>query len=171
MKVEYPKGYYSTLEDVQSMTFMNPMGQSVPLTEMAQVRMVQGTQTVSRTDGRFSATINVIMTAKEKDAIMEEMQPQLDAMDFDDKANYITSMTDQMMKEEFEAIGLAIISRPLSGIHGNGNTVRICSILSTYHALHPLCGDRFRLYAAGDGRQDLHDRTPRRTDALGYRGK
>ncbi|MCR5126571.1 MAG: efflux RND transporter permease subunit [Lachnospiraceae bacterium] len=109
VKVEYPKGYYSTLEDVQSMTFMNPMGQSVPLTEMAQVRMVQGTQTVSRTDGRFSATINVIMTAKEKDAIMEEMQPQLDAMDFDDKANFVPSMTDQMMEEEFDAITNAII--------------------------------------------------------------
>ena len=109
VKVEYPKGYYSTLEDVQSMTFTNPMGQSVPLTEMAQVRMVQGTQTVSRTDGRFSATINVIMTAKEKDAIMEEMQPQLDAMDFDDKANFVPSMTDQMMEEEFDAITNAII--------------------------------------------------------------
>ena len=109
VKVEYPKGYFSTLEDVQSMTFMNPMGQSVPLTEMAQVRMVQGTQTVSRTDGRFSATINVIMTEKEKDAIMEEMQPQLDALDFDDKANFVPSMTDQMMEEEFDAIKGAII--------------------------------------------------------------
>ncbi len=109
VKVEYPKGYFSTLEDVQSMTFMNPMGQSVPLTEMAQVRMVQGTQTVSRTDGRFSATINVIMTEKEKDAIMEEMQPQLDALDFDDKANFVPSMTDQMMEEEFDAIKSAII--------------------------------------------------------------
>lgn len=109
VKVEYPKGYFATIDDVQAMTFMNPRGQSVPLTEVAQVRLVQGTQSVSRTDGRFSATINVIMTEKEKDAIMEVAQPKLDAMDLGEGVNFVPSMTDQMMEEEFDAIGNAII--------------------------------------------------------------
>lgn len=109
VKVEYPKGYYGTIEDVQSMTFINPRGQSVPLTEIAQVHMVQGTQTVSRTDGRFSATINVIMTEKDKDAIMDEVQPKLDTMDLGKGVNFVPSMTDEMMEEEFEAIEMAIV--------------------------------------------------------------
>ena len=109
VKVEYPKGYFTTLEDVQSMTLTSPTGLSVPLTEIADIRMVQGSEMVSRTDGRFSATITAVMTEKDKDAIMDEVQPKLDVLDLGTGVNYITSMTDEMMNEEFAAIGLAIV--------------------------------------------------------------
>ena len=109
VKVEYPKGYYTTLDDVQSMTLMSPAGMSVPLTEIAEIRMVQGSEMVSRTDGRFSATITAVMTEKEKDAIMKDVQPKLDTLDLGPGVNYISNMTDEMMNEEFTAIGLAIV--------------------------------------------------------------
>ncbi|MBR1471380.1 MAG: efflux RND transporter permease subunit, partial [Lachnospiraceae bacterium] len=109
VKVEYPKGYFATADDVQAMTFMNATGVSVPLSEIANVRFEQGSQMVARTDGRFSATIEAVMTEETQARIMEELQPKLDALDLGEGANYIESVGDEMMDEEFAAIGQAIV--------------------------------------------------------------
>lgn len=109
IKVENPKDYYSSLTDVESMTFTNTRGKTVPLSEIADIRLEMGSQTVVRTDGRFSATVEAIMTEATQDEILEELEPKMDALDLGEGVNYITNMGDEIRDEEFGAIGQAIV--------------------------------------------------------------
>ena len=108
IKVENPKDYYRSLADVESMTLTNTRGQTVPITEIADIRLEMGSMTIVRTDGRFSATVEAIMTADTQDAILDELEPKMEELDLGEGVNYITSMGDEIRDEEFGAIGQAI---------------------------------------------------------------
>ena len=108
IKVEYPKGYYTSLDDVRSMTFTNSSGVEVPLSEIADIQFTQAAQTVTRTNGRFSASITALMTAETKDEIMDGVQERLDALTLPNGANFIENSITQTMNEEFSDIELAI---------------------------------------------------------------
>ncbi len=108
IKVEYPKDYFKTLDDVRSMTFTNTQGVDVPLSEIADIRFTQAAQTVTRTNGRFSASITALMTAETKDEIMDGVHERLDALTLPAGANFIENSISQTMNEEFSDIGLAI---------------------------------------------------------------
>lgn len=108
IKVEYPKDYYRSLDEVRTMTFMNPQGVNIPLSEIADIHLAQAAQTVSRTDGRFSAAITAVMTSETKDEIMDVVQPQLDDLELPDGVNFIDNAIQDTMDEEFSAVGQAI---------------------------------------------------------------
>lgn len=108
LKVEYPKDYYKSLDDVRTMTFMNPQGVSVPLSEIADIHLSQAAQTVSRTDGRFSAAITAVMTSETKDGIMDIVRPKLDELELPVGVNFIDNAIQDSMNEEFAAVGQAI---------------------------------------------------------------
>ncbi|MCR5603184.1 MAG: efflux RND transporter permease subunit [Lachnospiraceae bacterium] len=109
IKVEYPKDYYRSLDDVRTMTFMNSRGVNVPLSEMADIHLSQAAQSVTRTDGRFSAAITAVMTSETKDEIMDIVRPQLDELELPEGANFINNAVEDTMNEEFTAVGQAII--------------------------------------------------------------
>ena len=108
LKVEYPKDYYKSLDDVRTMTFMNSQGVSVPLSEIADIHLSQAAQTVSRTDGRFSAAITAVMTSETKDGIMDIVRPKLDELELPVGVNFIDNAIQDSMNEEFAAVGQAI---------------------------------------------------------------
>ena len=109
VKVEYPKGYFEDLDDVQSMTLMSPAGVSVPLTEIADIRFEQSSQSIMRMNGRYITEVSALMTDADHDVIMTDLQPAIDSLDLGEGANYVESIEDEMMVEEFTAIGIAII--------------------------------------------------------------
>ncbi|MCR5599032.1 MAG: efflux RND transporter permease subunit [Lachnospiraceae bacterium] len=109
VQVEYPKGYFSDLDDVQSMTLMSPTGVSVPLTEIADIRFEQSSQTIQRMNGRYISEVTALMTEADHEVIMADLQPSIDALDLGEGANYVESIEDEMMVEEFSAIGVAIV--------------------------------------------------------------
>ena len=108
IKVEYPKNYYRSLDDVRTMTFINPQGVNVPLSEIADIHLSQAAQTVSRTDGRFSAAITAVMTSETKDDILDVVKPQLDELELPEGVNFIDNAIEETMNEEFSAVELAI---------------------------------------------------------------
>ena len=108
LMVEYPKDYYKSLDDVRTMTFMNSRGVSVPLSEIADIHLSQAAQTVSRTDGRFSAAITAVMTSETKDGIMDIVRPKLDELELPVGVNFIDNAIQDSMNEEFAAVGQAI---------------------------------------------------------------
>ena len=63
---------------------------------------------MTRTNGRFSASITALMTAETKDEIMDGVQERLDALTLPNGANFIENSITQTMNEEFSAIALAI---------------------------------------------------------------
>ncbi len=108
IKVEYPKDYYRTLDDVRTMTFMNSQGINVPLSEIADIHLSQAAQRVARTDGRFSAAITAVMTSETKDTIMDVVRPKLDELELPSGVNFIDNAIQDTMNEEFTAVGQAI---------------------------------------------------------------
>ena len=109
IKVEYPKGYYTTLDDVASMSFMNSSGTKILLSEIADLRLVQAAQTVTRADGRYDAAITAVMTAETKDGILEGVNERLAALQLPEGVNFIENSITETMNEEFAAIGQAIV--------------------------------------------------------------
>jgi len=109
VRVEYPRDYFRTLEDVQSMTFASPYGMSVPITEMAQIRFVSAPQTIVRTDGRFSATVTAVMTEDNADETKDLLQEKIDAMTLPEGVDFLESNMTTQMSEEFRAIGQAFV--------------------------------------------------------------
>ena len=109
IKVEYPKDYYRSLDEVRTMTFINSKGINVPLSEIADIHLSQASQTVSRTDGRFSAAITAVMTSETKDDIMDVVKPQLDELELPVGVNFIDNAIQDTMNEEFTAVGQSIV--------------------------------------------------------------
>ena len=109
VSVRYPDGYYETISDVESMTFTNPQGVSVPLSEIGEVRFESAPQTVLRQDGLFVDQIVATMTADTKDEVSEVLEEKVNAfLDSDDEVDYLEDTMTRMMNEEFSAIGMAI---------------------------------------------------------------
>ncbi|MCR4657527.1 MAG: efflux RND transporter permease subunit [Lachnospiraceae bacterium] len=109
IKVEYPKDFFLSLDDVRAMTFTNSSGVEVPLSEVADISFTQAAQTVSRTNGRFSASITALMTAETKDVIMDGVHERLDALVLPEGANFIENSITETMNDEFSDIGQAIM--------------------------------------------------------------
>ena len=106
--VEYPRGHFETISDVEAMTFTNAQGLSVPLTEVGEVRFASAPQTVVRKDGLYQASVTATMTALTKDAVTDVLQEKADKMVLDPDVSFATDAQTEMMQEEFAAIGQAI---------------------------------------------------------------
>ena len=106
--VEYPKDYFSTISDVESMTFTNTQGVSVPLTEIGEVRYASAPQSLTRNDGMYKSTITAQMTSKTKDAVSKEIREKTDAYKLDPEVMKGIDLESEMMSEEFSAMAMAI---------------------------------------------------------------
>ncbi|MBQ7584561.1 MAG: efflux RND transporter permease subunit [Lachnospiraceae bacterium] len=110
VRVKYPEGYYETITDVESMSFINTMGVSVPLTEMAQVTFESAPMTVSRQDGRYIDQIMVYMTSSAKDEVVGITDKIVnDFVNADEGLTFQEDMMTSMMNEEFASMFQAIL--------------------------------------------------------------
>ncbi len=109
IKVEYPKDYFSSLDEVRAMTFTSPSGAEVLLSEIADIRFTEASQSITRSDGRYSASINAIMTVETKDEIMDRVHERFDTLTLPEGVNFIENAITETMTEEFAAIGQAIV--------------------------------------------------------------
>lgn len=108
--VEYPTDRYQDMNDVNGMTFTNTSGVNVPLTEMAEVVYTDTPQTISREDGQFLATVTATLTADTKDTSGEAIQEGVSKLTFPESVEQGTNAMDEMMAEEFTALGVAILT-------------------------------------------------------------
>ncbi len=105
--VEYPKGYFDSVADLEAMTFTNSKGASVPLSEIGTVKFASAPQTISREDGTYRATITATMTSSTKDAVSAKLDQTVGQMEFEN-VSFETSSMMEMQNEEFAALGQAI---------------------------------------------------------------
>ena len=109
VKVEYPGDYYKTVADVEAMTFTNSQGASIPITEMAQVKIDSAPASIAREDGKYSASVTATMTAATKDKVTEELQQKIGGMELPEGISFSTDAMTRMMGEEFSSIGQAVM--------------------------------------------------------------
>lgn len=110
VKVEYPADEYSTVNDVYGMTLTNTRGQSVPLSEIADIVYTDSPQTITRKDGRYLATVTATLEADAKFSAKETIQAQMDRTFLPDGVEQVTNTMDEMMNEEFSSLIDAIIT-------------------------------------------------------------
>ncbi|MDD3205183.1 MAG: efflux RND transporter permease subunit [Lachnospiraceae bacterium] len=108
--VEYPTDRYENMNDVSGMTFTNTNGVAVPLTEIADIVYTDTPQTISREDGQFQTSIKATLTAAEQYTAGDEIQKRAEALIFPETAELGTNSMDEMMAEEFGALGMAIVT-------------------------------------------------------------
>ncbi|MCR5526872.1 MAG: efflux RND transporter permease subunit [Lachnospiraceae bacterium] len=107
--VEFPKDYYKSLTDVRAMTFVNPSGVSIPLSEMADIRLESAPTTVTRKNGKYVATLTATTTSSSLDNVTTVLHSKIDNMTLPEGVDFGTNSTDEMMSEEFASIGMAIV--------------------------------------------------------------
>ena len=109
IKVEYPKDYFTSLDEVRAMTFTSPTGNTVSLSEIADIRFRQAPQTITRTDGRYSASVTAVMTIDSKDAVLEDINSRIADIELPTGVSFVENSITSTMNEEFADIGKAII--------------------------------------------------------------
>ncbi|MCR5627140.1 MAG: efflux RND transporter permease subunit, partial [Lachnospiraceae bacterium] len=110
--VEFPKDRFKTIADIDTMTFTNSSGASVPLTEMAKVTFESTPSTITRKDGKLQCTITATMTKDTSHDVSKIYTEKIDALEFPEGVTRGSSMQDDMMDEELgnlvEAVLIAI---------------------------------------------------------------
>lgn len=106
--LEYPKEMYVYPEDLMQLSFMNSQGNRIPLSEVADIVYTDTPQTIRRKDGQYTASVTVTMAEEDKERIVEEIQTQIDRLAFPDTVSQGINMEEEMMAEEFTALGYAI---------------------------------------------------------------
>lgn len=108
--VEYPEGEYQTVQDVLALSMTNAKGASIPLSEMAEVVFTDTPQSIDRNEGQYNATITVNIEEAARFTIGPAAQEIISNLRLPDGVAQGTNSMDEMMMEEFSAIGLAIAS-------------------------------------------------------------
>ncbi len=106
--VEYPEDYFKSVSDVESMTFTNNSGVSVPLTEIGEVKFASAPQSLTRNDGMYKATITAQMTSKTKDKVSKEISEKTDAFELSPEVIRGIDIGNEMMNDEFSSMAMAI---------------------------------------------------------------
>lgn len=108
--VEYPRGEYPTVNDVYGITLTNTKGQLVPLSDIADIVYTDSPQTITRKDGRYTATVTATLEAEAKFSGQKAIQEQMDQTFLPEGVEQVTNTMDEMMKEEFTSLIMAIIT-------------------------------------------------------------
>ncbi len=108
VKVEYPRDYFETISDVESMTFTNQSGASVPLTEIGEVKFASAPQSITRNDGMYKATITAQMTSDTKDKVSDEIKKLSKDFDLSPEVIHGIDIGTEMENDEFKSLGMAI---------------------------------------------------------------
>ncbi|MBQ7557425.1 MAG: efflux RND transporter permease subunit [Lachnospiraceae bacterium] len=108
VKVKWPDDYFRTVSEVQSMTFTNPSGASVPITEMAQVVVESAPEVIYREDGLYFAIITATVPSTQADSLKETLDKKIYAMELDRSVSFKENSEERIMSTEFAALGSAI---------------------------------------------------------------
>ena len=109
--VEYPKDDYKTIDQVKGIVLTNAYGQSVPLTDVADVVFEDSPQTITRADKQYQVTITADYTDKaaaDKVAAKQTLTREVVDPSMTANISIAQNAVDEMMIEEFTALIQAI---------------------------------------------------------------
>ncbi len=114
VKMEYPKDSYSDMNKLLNLELATPRGSMVTVGDVAEVVYSDVPDTLVREDGKYQVSIMAYTTDETKftakSAITEAVAHAEDDEAFPEGVGQTVSTMDEMMNEEFMAIGIAIIT-------------------------------------------------------------
>lgn len=99
-----------TVSDLEDLPITGPTGQSVPLSDVAEVAEVQQPPELTRIDGITSATVSASATGSDLGAVSAEITQALDAMDLPEGASATLGGVSQDQTEGFAQLMLAMLA-------------------------------------------------------------
>lgn len=101
--LEYPEGTYTNAS-----TLLDASVGGVPLSEMATLQYTDSQQTVMKSDGKYQTTITAACVSGNTDAVEEKLDALVTGLQLPDAVEQAEDTMDQMMRENFTALGKAI---------------------------------------------------------------
>ncbi len=101
--LEYPEGTYTNAS-----TLLDASVGGVPLSEMATLQYTDSQQTVMKSDGKYQTTITAACVSGNTDAVEEKLDALVGSLQLPDTVEQAEDTMDQMMRENFTALGKAI---------------------------------------------------------------
>lgn len=109
VKVEYPEGLYTNVEDLNSLVMTSPSGKQILLSDVADVVYTDSAQEIARLDKNYSYTISATTTKKAKFDAEKEIKDKAEKTAYPGDVAIGSSTMDDMMIEEFTSLGIAIV--------------------------------------------------------------
>ncbi|MCR5473989.1 MAG: efflux RND transporter permease subunit [Lachnospiraceae bacterium] len=106
--VEYPEDEYETVNDVENMFITNPMGNEVPLRDVASLVYTDSPQQITRQNGRYYASVTATVRSDEKAAVTKAIEEALVDYVPPRTVEKTENQTTEMMNDEFASILKAI---------------------------------------------------------------
>jgi len=104
VNVEFPKDRFKNISDIETMTFTNKSGVSVPLSEIASVKYASSARDVSRYNGQYYTSIDVTTTKAEYDNVKKKIDEVFENTRLPNGVERQASTTDEIMGDEFKAL-------------------------------------------------------------------
>lgn len=110
VRLEYPKGQYENMNDLSNIMLATPYNTMVPLMDIAAVEYTDAPESISRVDNLYQITVSANTTEAAKYTARTEIQEKAAKLVFPEGVGLTESMMDEMMNEEFGALGNAILT-------------------------------------------------------------
>lgn len=109
VRLEYPDGSYTNMNDLMNLSLTSPYGMQVPLTEIASVAYTDAPETIIRVDGIYQAAVTASTTEAARFTASDEIDRLMEEMEFANGVYRAKSTMDTMIYEEFRAIITSIL--------------------------------------------------------------
>lgn len=106
--VEYPEEDYQTVEDLQNITLMNSAGNSVMLSDMAELVYKDSPMTISKQDGDYNLTISVEVKQDNLEQSKKQINQLMNQHLLPEGVSFGVNSMQQQMNEEFNTLYQAI---------------------------------------------------------------
>ncbi len=108
--VEYPTDQYQSVADLQGLTLSTASGQSLPLSDIAEIRYVDSPQSISKEDGYYTVTLTVEAAPDNMAASKQEISQMVYGAALPESVSFGTDSLQQSMDDEFSQLYGAILS-------------------------------------------------------------
>ncbi len=110
IRLEYPEGEYEDMNDLLNLTLTTPRGTQTPLSEIAEIQYRNAPVTLIRVDGVYQVAVTASTTEEERFTAQAAADKAMEQMVLPRGVTRVSSMMDDMMTDEFQAIVRAIFT-------------------------------------------------------------
>ncbi len=110
IRLEYPEGEYEDMNDLLNLTLTTPRGTQTPLSEIAEIQYRNAPVTLIRVDGVYQVAVTASTTEAERFTAQAAADEAMEQMVLPRGVTRVSSMMDDMMMDEFQAIVRAIFT-------------------------------------------------------------
>ncbi len=108
--IEVKKEDYASIKDVTDKTIQSPLGFTVPIKDVIEVKEGKTSDTITRQDGRIYANVSAEITTKDVAKTSKEIQAEINKKEFPSNVEVSMGGVTEDITESFTQLGLAMLA-------------------------------------------------------------